>query len=62
MIHPNEVYDFWSNDVKVNRFRELLNNYPSKKCSNCQLWKICGGGCSIRWLIENPDEVIKGVL
>ena len=55
-----EIMDVFNSDV-AKTFRKTASYYPSKLCSKCEKWDICGGGCFTRWLFENPEEVIKGV-
>lgn len=51
------IVGFW-NSSDVVWFRERLSCYPSEKCSCCEYWRICGGGCFMRWMIVNPQETI----
>lgn len=43
----------------VQQFKNTVKRYPSTKCSKCNLWHICGGGCFTRWFYINPDEYIE---
>lgn len=49
------------NLINSNKFKKLENTvkrYPSLKCKDCSLWKICGGGCFTRWFYINPNDYI----
>jgi len=54
----NEIIRLWKSK-NVKKFRKQVNCYPSKVCSKCDMWDICGGGCITRWLYEDPKEYIK---
>ena len=45
---------------EVLEFRKKSRCFPSEKCIQCSLWKMCGGGCFTRWFYLEPDKVIKG--
>ena len=47
------------NSKIVQQFKNTVKRYPSIKCSKCNLWHICGGGCFTRWFYINPDEYIE---
>lgn len=47
------------NSKIVQQFKNTVKRYPSTKCSKCNLWHICGGGCFTRWFYINPDEYIE---
>ena len=47
------------NSKIVQQFKNTVKRYPSAKCSKCNLWHICGGGCFTRWFYINPDEYIE---
>jgi len=55
-----DINDVFYSEV-AETFRETARCYPSDKCSQCEKWDICGGGCFTRWLFEDPKKVIKGV-
>lgn len=51
----NEVLDskvsferFWFSDL-MSDIRKKLNFYPYKKCSSCEYWNNCGGGCLVNY-------------
>lgn len=52
IIQPKEIVDFWNSEIAQN-FRKKVNTYPTNKCSKCDKWSICGGGCLLRWLSPN---------
>lgn len=57
-ININNVIKFWnSSDPK--EFRSLIKKYPSEICSRCKKWYQCGGGCPIRWMTLNPNDIIN---
>lgn len=56
-ISSDHIIEFW-NSSDVAGLRERLNCYPSEKCSNCEYWQLCGGGCFMRWMIDNPQTTI----
>ncbi len=58
IISEESIKTAW-NSKEVIAFRDVLMKYPTKKCVNCKLWTICGGGCPIRWLRTNPN-IIEG--
>ena len=31
------------------KFKNVVHRYPTEKCTTCNLWRICGGGCFTRW-------------
>lgn len=39
---------------------DRINSYPSEKCSQCEMWSSCGGGCPVSWTALNPDGIIVG--
>ena len=47
------------NSEIVQQFKNTVKRYPSIKCTKCNLWHICGGGCFTRWFYINPDDYIK---
>lgn len=47
------------NSKIVQQFKNTVKRYPSTKCSKCNLWHICGGGCFTRWFYINPDGYIE---
>ena len=47
------------NSEIVQQFKNTVKRYPSIKCTKCNLWNICGGGCFTRWFYINPDDYIK---
>ena len=47
------------NSKIVQQFKNTVKRYSSTKCSKCNLWHICGGGCFTRWFYINPDEYIE---
>lgn len=57
-IPPTKIIDFWNSDT-CTKFRKIVHTYPSQKCAKCSLWKICGGGCFLRWLKYDPDKYIN---
>lgn len=57
-ISLNSIISFWNSEVPV-KFRKILKTYPSEICSNCTLWKKCGGGCHLRWLSSSPKDYIN---
>ena len=48
-VTPENIIEFWNSDI-CQQFRDKINTYPLEKCSNCDKWNICGGGCFLRWL------------
>ena len=56
-VLPDDIIGFWNNE-DVTGFRERVSCYPSERCSNCDYWKVCGGGCFMRWMVVDPQEVI----
>jgi len=48
------------NSEKVFDYYDKINSYPSAKCIGCSMFKICSGGCPLRWAVYNPEETIKG--
>lgn len=62
VISSQEFRKLWEDPKEVNqKFRKILRNYPSKKCSEDNCWNPCTGGCSVFWLKYNPDEEIRGL-
>lgn len=57
-VSLDSLIDFW-NSKDVKEFRNIIKKYPSEICSRCSKWYFCGGGCMIRWLSNDPDEVIN---
>ena len=57
-IEFDNIIDFW-NSKDAREFRKIINTYPSEICSRCSKWNVCGGGCFIRWLSLNPNDVIN---
>lgn len=57
-ILPSKIVSFW-NSNECSKFRKIVKTYPSIKCKNCDKWNICGGGCTLRWLKDNPNDIIK---
>lgn len=57
-LEMENIIDFW-NSSDANEFRKLINKYPSEVCSRCKKWYQCGGGCPIRWLSSNPNDIIN---
>ena len=37
-----------------------LRTYPSLKCSDCEVFSDCAGGCPLLWTAHSPQEVIRG--
>lgn len=37
-----------------------LRTYPSVKCSSCEVFADCAGGCPLLWTAHSPEEVITG--
>ena len=58
-ISVDNVINFWNSKNCVD-FRTAIRKYPSEKCVNCEKWNICGGGCLLRWLNEEPTNIIVG--
>ena len=58
-ISVENIIDFWNSDT-CNDFRHAIRKYPSEKCINCKKWNICGGGCLLRWLNDDPENIIIG--
>lgn len=64
--HPLQKLESWTADSLIAlhnsddalKLRNIINHYPSEKCSTCKMWPICGGGCPLRWLTNNPKEEI----
>ncbi|MFA5359566.1 MAG: radical SAM protein [Patescibacteria group bacterium] len=50
---------FWDSE-EMKRLEKTLIRYPSKLCSKCDWWEICGGGCPIKWMYWDPKKFIKG--
>lgn len=42
-------------------FVEASWKYPSSKCSSCQLWGMCLGGCPFQWMHFDPNTYIVGI-
>jgi len=38
---------------------EEIAKLPSSKCSTCETWGDCIGGCPLIWLKFNPKEELK---
>lgn len=55
-----ELLEFW-NSQAVEDFRQACRHYPNLKCTTCEDWDKCGGGCLIKWLHWNPLEFIPGM-
>lgn len=51
----------FQNSKEVTAFKDKLRFYPSTKCSTCELWDKCGGGCFTRWLFKNPETYCIGI-
>lgn len=56
-IDVNDIVKFW-NSEECDNFRKTIKTYPSMKCENCDKWSICGGGCILRWLNQDPNNII----
>lgn len=55
--NAQEFLEFW-NGPKHRTLTNAFNRFPSETCSKCDDWKMCGGGCMMRWLVFDP-AVIK---
>lgn len=51
-----EFFQFW-NGPKSQALVNASNCFPSEKCAECSLWKICGGGCMMKWFGFNPKNI-----
>lgn len=57
-IDSKNIYDFWNSDIPK-MFREKVRTYPNEICQKCNKWKICGGGCFLRWLSNDSHKYIN---
>ena len=57
-IAPNKIIEFWNSET-AQEFRNKINTYPLEKCSKCDKWNICGGGCFLRWLSPTMKKYIN---
>lgn len=39
-------------------FVEAAWKYPAERCTTCNLWGVCVGGCPIQWMHFDPTEFI----
>lgn len=56
--NPSSLEELYKSPI-VKHFRSTTRCYPSVKCSVCNLWEQCGGGCFTYWLCMNPNDYIK---
>lgn len=49
--------EFWESTGMIES-RHSLIKYPTQKCSTCEDWSNCGGGCVVKWLHWKPEEFI----
>lgn len=56
-VLPEKIIEFW-NSSEAKDFRNKIRTYPTVTCSKCSKWSICGGGCFLRWLSDNPKDYI----
>lgn len=52
-----DIFQLW-NSPEVVEFRKTITTYPTHKCSLCEMWDICGGGCITRWFYIDPNDYI----
>ena len=57
-IDANKIIEFWNSET-AQKFRYKINTYPLEKCSKCDKWDICGGGCILRWLSPTMKKYIE---
>jgi radical SAM protein with 4Fe4S-binding SPASM domain len=50
---------FWESD-RLTSVRGAANAYRTEHCTICDLWNLCGGGCSLFWSYYDPEHYIKG--
>lgn len=48
---------FWSSKP-VSEFRRQCQHYPHERCSACEHWNMCGGGCILNWTYWPPRDFI----
>jgi len=53
------LISFFSSKHVQNCFAQV-KVYPSKKCTNCEVFANCAGGCPLLWTALSPGKVIKG--
>lgn len=58
IVVPQEIVQFWNSET-CNEFRKTIRTYPAEKCIKCEKWHICGGGCFLRWLKDDPNSIIN---
>jgi len=63
--YPQDFHDSatlldFLNTRRVISWYNRITRYPSLKCKNCDRYPICGGGCPLRWAVDNPEKIIKG--
>ncbi len=49
----------WINSETVLGYYNQVGSYPSFKCRDCIMYQDCGGGCPLRWAIDNPEDIVK---
>ena len=49
LLKQKEFQDFWDNG-KPKELRDKMARFPAKKCSSCDVWGKCIGGCPLFWL------------
>jgi radical SAM protein with 4Fe4S-binding SPASM domain len=49
---------FWHGET-CQKFRRMMNYYPSVECQFCDDWQYCYGGCPIKWFYFDPKNFIK---
>lgn len=42
-------------------FYQTIGNYRTERCVTCDQWQYCGGGCIVRWLHFQPDQMIPAI-
>jgi len=45
---------------QVRKHFSQIRAYPSEKCTNCDLFADCSGGCPLLWTVYSPDSMITG--
>ena len=46
---------------KVDGIYKHINSYPSKECTDCDLFPRCRGGCPIMWTVYNANRVVHSI-
>lgn len=55
--NENAIEELMATD-EYKKFKNVVHRYPTEKCTTCNLWRICGGGCFTRWFYLNPKDYI----